>query len=392
VRYLAYFAQGLSLPIQLAMNALEGDSVARIWLGTGVMLLLVAVLLLRHRERWLWWLLALVLLWWLGTCMPTVLALPASYNLLYDERVLYVSSPSVALFFGLVVAALWGRLRVWVTLALIMTMAAMAALYISLFSLMGGAWNATFAQVRALPPDTRGLVVNFPRFMEYSDTLLPQMRPNAMMMQIEFTMRDILWTNLRGEFPDWRGVAQVEALQDDAFPFALEVWKHYIGYGEFVDSTTFATAMQERDALIELTVDGTYRAQLRGVRVAVNEPPLALFGGVVALHGVMLDGDTVSLAWEKRGDISQPLVAFVHRLCGETIAAQSDLPPLHPAYRLAEWQVGETWREFRVLVAPDECNVLRVGIYNANDGQPLLTVKGEAFVLVSSQLSVPRNP
>jgi hypothetical protein len=384
VGYLAYFAQGLSLPIQLAMNALEGDPVARIWHGTGVMFLLVAVLLLRKRERRLWTLFALIGLWWLGSCMPTVLALPPSYNLLYDERVLYVSSPSVALFFGLVVAALWGRLRVLVSLVLITTMAAIATIYLTLFGLMGGAWNETFVLVRSLPTETRGLVINFPRFMERSETLLPQMRPNAMMMQIEFTMRDVLWTNTRQEFPNWRGVAQVEALQDDTFPFALDVWQHYIGYGDFMDSTTLGAAIQDRDALIELSANGSYSAHLRGVRVTASDAPLAVFGAV-ALHEVTLEGDLVSLTWEKRGTLEQPLVAFVHRLCDGEIAAQSDVPPLHPSYSLQQWQVGETWRENRVLVAPPTCTTLRVGLYNANDGQPVLTDTGEAFVLVESR-------
>ncbi len=382
VRYLAYFAQGISFPIQVAMNALEGDSVARIWLGTGIMLLLASVLLLRARQRRYWLLALLVLAWWLGASMPTVLALPSSYNLLYDERVLYVSSPAVALFFGLIVATLWGQLRVITSLALVGSMAVVASLYIGLFSFMGGAWNSVFAQVRQLPSDTNGLILNFPRFMEYSNTLLPQMRPNAMMMQIEFTMRDVLWTNTRAEFPNWRGVAYVEALQHDRFPFALDVWNHYIGYGDFVDNTTLGDAIRERDAVIELSVDGQYHAQLRGVRTPASDNPTTTFGDVVALHAVTLENNQVSLTWEKVAPIDQPLIAFVHRLCEGDIAAQSDLPPLHPAYSLERWQVGEAWREVRELNAPNTCTTLRVGIYWASNGQPLMTENGEAFLVV----------
>jgi hypothetical protein len=382
--YFAYFLQGLSFPAQLLMNALQGDAVTRIWLGAAVFLALGGVLVWRAHRVWRGTGL-LLLAWWVLACLPTVLALPASYNIRYDERLLTVTAPPAMLLLALLITLL-PRLRWAALIASGGCMALVAGLYVQLFTLMGGGWQQMFALARQAQPDERVLVVNMPRFMEYSAPVLPMMQPNAMMMQIEFPLRDILWTNTALNLENWRGVADVAALQDQAFPFSLDVWNHYIGYGDFVTGGDLIRYIRQSDQVLRYRVEnGLYVVDDVGRRSVPASLLLGYFGDTVMLTRLRetADGQGVTLTWSLAQPADETLVAFVHRLCGETLAAQSDQVPLGGLYGFEHWQEDETWEETRPLPAPEGCQTYRVGVYRASDGQPLLTSQGEPYALIS---------
>jgi hypothetical protein len=383
--YFAYFLQGISFPAQLLMNAFEGDAVARVWVGAALFLALGAALVWRGPQRARRGTALLLLAWWALACLPTVLALPASYNIRYDERLLTITAAAAALLLALVVASL-PRLRWAALLALGGCMALIAGLYMQLFAFMGDGWQQMFALARQAQPDERVLVVNMPRFMEHSATVLPMMQPNAMMMQVEFPLRDILWTNTDLGLDNWRAVAAVAALQGQAFPFSLDVWNHYIGYGDFVTGGDIIPYIQQSDRVLRYRVeDGRYLVEDVGRRSVPTSLLIGYFDRTVMLTRLRetADGQGVLLTWSLAQPVEEPLIAFVHRLCGETLVAQSDQLPLGGLYSFEHWQEGDTWEETRLLPAPEGCHTYRVGVYRASDGQPLLTSQGEAYEMIT---------
>jgi hypothetical protein len=388
VRFFAYFAQGLSLPFQvmLAPFATE-NTVMWVWLGVLSFLGACGAILWwnqrrqKHASQWL--LVGILVLWWLIACAPTVIALPPHYNIRYDERLLYVTAPSVALFMGLVFSQLRPLVRVLVSSGVVLMMTLMAGAYLQMFSFLGGAWTAFFEQLPTISTEQRGLLINFPRFIESPRTLLPFSRPNAQMMQIEFSMRDIVWTNTRQEYPHWQGVAYLEELQAQPFPMAVDVWNHYIGWGEF-GRDKLIQRLQESDLVWRYEiVNDEYVLRRVGERHTDNMPALTNFGNL-ALISVTYDGQEVALRWRKTGEISAPLIAYVHVLCGDTIITQSDALPLNAYHSFEMWQIGEDWTEYRTLPNDSDCRRLRVGVYQASDATSVLTANGEAWVIIET--------
>ncbi len=420
----AYFVQGLTLPLQFLFS--QTTTATHAWLGAGAFFAVAGMLLLRPQTfetpyRRLQRLgrkvdiadtllmqflqhatqaartrrrvaLGALLAW--GVCaLPTVIALPSHYNLLYDERLLYVSAPAVAVFWGALLTTLKRPLLRWsVAGAWLLLLWHVAQLYVGYTTFMGDGWRQFFRLAASLPDDTRGVVINLPRFIEHPHHLLPLTRPNAQMMQHDFTLRDILWTNTRRELAGWQGLNVPEALQFAAFPFPLDVWRNYIGYGAFATRADVPSALVEADALVAFAVrDGRYDVRLLGRRANGDTSALAVFGEHIALLAVedtpTARGWQVALTWRVDAHRDLPLVAFVHGLCGDTLITQDDSAPLAGWYPFGAWAVGEAWTEYRALptVAPDAaCRALRVGVYDVRDGQPLLTSDGAAAVIKRS--------
>lgn len=417
----AYFVQGITLPVQVLFS--ETTTATQAWLGAGAFFAVAGALLLRpqaletpykrlqkigreiniadtllvqflthatHAARTRRRVALGALLAW-GVCaLPTVIALPSSYNMLYDERLLYVSAPTVAIFWGVLLMTLkrpllrWGVAGVWLLL-----LWQVAQVYVGYTVFMGDGWAQFFRLAASLPDDTRGVVVNMPRLIEHPHHVLPLMRPNAQMMQHDFSLRDILWTNTRRELAGWQGLNVPEALQFADFAFPLDVWRDYIGYGTFATRADVPLALREADALAVFDVaHGRYDVRLLGQRADSDAPPLAVFSEQIALLAVeevqTAVGWRVALTWRAIAPSDAPLVAFVHGLCGEALLAQDDSLPLGGWHPFSAWAAGETWTEYRTLTvaAPDAaCRALRVGVYDARSGQPLIGEGGERAVI-----------
>jgi hypothetical protein len=389
VKFLAFFAQGISLPIQLfsAPFATE-NAVTTVWIGVFVFALLCGLVLWRNPNRGAWGVFVLAWAWWFVASLPTVIALPPHYNIQYDERLLYVTMPAIALLFGVVLSRLRRLLAISASVALVVSMFLIASIYAQYWGFMGDGWNIFFQTTQKISPDKTGLVINFPRFMERATPFLPLMRPNAMMMQIEFTLRDIIWTNTRQEYPLWQGVTYLDELTVQPFPFVLDVWQHYIGYGEFVTREQLVSRFSQYDIITRFIVrDGKYVVETIGERVTASDSaPFAIFDNRLALQRATYANGYIELEWQKIAPIDQPLVAFVHVLCADdSIATQSDSVPLAGYYGFEAWQVGDTWRENRYLPTPDvTCNRLRVGVYRADNSQNLPIQTGESWVILGN--------
>jgi hypothetical protein len=389
VKFLAFFAQGISFPVQLFNTPFANENaVMVVWLGVLVFALLCGLIIWRNPSRQVWTVFVLAWVWWFIASLPTVIALPPHYNIQYDERLLYVTMPAIALVFGVVLPRLRRVLAISASVALVISMLFVALIYAQFWGFMGAGWNTFFQTVQTMSPDKKGLVINFPRFMERATPVLPLMRPNAMMMQIEFTMNDIIWTNTRQEYPSWQGVTYLDELDAQTFPFSLDVWQHYIGYGEFVTREQLISRIPEYDVITRFVVrDGQYVVETIGERVIASpSAPVAVFDNRLALQQVTYDNGYVALEWQKIAPVDTPLVAFVHVLCADdSIATQSDSVPLAGYYGFEAWQGGDAWRENRYLPNPTpSCNRLRVGVYRADNAQNLPIENGENWVILGN--------
>lgn len=420
----AYFVQGLTMPLQALGGLVDGAPATQAWLGAGVFFALAGLLLLRPQAletpyqrlqrigrkvdiadtplvqflqhatqagRTRRGVVLGVLGAW-GVCaLPTMIALPSRYNMLYDERLLYVTTPAVAIIWGVLLAHVALRPMVRGVLASVgvVMLLSIAQIYVSYTAFMGDGWVQFFRIADSLPAETRGVVLNMPRLIEHPQHVLPLMRPNAQMMQHDFSLRDIVWTNTRQDTPYWQGISVPEVLQFAPFPFPLDVWRNYIGYGTFADRAGITQALSQADALVDFQViNQHYAVRLLGQRIASEQDALATFGGRVQLLNIQdaqtPEGWRIAITWRVTEPPSGAWVAFVHGLCGETLLAQEDSAPMAGWHPFEAWQAGETWTEYRLLDTPrpdSACRAVRVGVYDTNVGLPIQTETGDNSVI-----------
>ena len=109
------------------------------------------------------------------------------------------------------------------------------------------------------------------------------------------------------------------------------------------------------------------------------EPPLAIFGDLLALYQIAPCGAEWCSFWRVVGQSNEPLSIFIHALdSADTLIAQSD--GLHAPSRF--WQKGD-WlvRHHDLPISPH----WRIGLYNPVNGQRLPTATGEDAFLWSGE-------
>ncbi len=123
--------------------------------------------------------------------------------------------------------------------------------------------------------------------------------------------------------------------------------------------------------------------------------PLARFEGGIALQAIGIRPTPrrleIWLAWEAEARLEADAVAFVHYLRDGERVAQDDAPPGRGHLPTTFWRAGDVVWDFHPLagVTPEvERDVVRVGLYRADDGQAL-SVLDEAGNPAGTWLDIP---
>jgi hypothetical protein len=372
---LAYFSQGLSWPLPVALNALSQPSLVAIVALAA--LTLAVMLIMGGRRAWLG------LLWAGLASAPAILLLTEAY-LTNAPRLLYLAAVGVALLVGS-----WASLRRLSWLGLVWTMLFIlpALLFVRArvteHAHLGSAYQGLFEQLDSHDPAQAILVLNAPKWNEPEGGLrLPLGNSGPIMLPDYYALRDLVWANTGRDFP----ALDAAIFYDTVDPLA----GYTSGFSGvlLVDRGNLHTYLRRYQSLYAFQVeDGQSVARLVGESSAPQETYVAEFGSGLRLQVYHAQPDSngrwqIALTWQKTSAQPFPYIIFSHLLCGDLLLDQLDSAPIDNLYDLDVWALGETWTEYRYLrghAQPAECLHLRVGLYDRATGQraPALDAAGQ---------------
>jgi hypothetical protein len=393
---LAYFAQGLSYPLQFIMGRFGSDSDAqtRVWIGMGIF---AAVLAWRRDSRRI---LLFGLGWFAAASLPAILLLTEEY-VANSPRLLYVGSAGVVMLIACLLDRGWQAGRFW---ALLSTIAFGSVLLgsvlfvreeLRLHHALGTGYNELHSELKSGASPV--LVVNAPMYLEAHQKTFPMGKMGAIFVTNYFGMNDFVWVNTGVEYYD---------MTAGAFWESLDPWPGYAtGFNGILipdrGNMHGYTRGNQRVFVFHVLDESRFTARLVGQQVEPSENGLYTFGDSLRLNSLETSEEgeflVVRLTWQK---LDAPWTLpfhrpFVHLLCGDTIISQSDAAPIDNLYDLDVWEPNETWVDLRYLrldESPEDCLRLRLGVYDPNTGNRAAIADADGAPLESDFLLLPLEP
>jgi hypothetical protein len=215
---IAYFAQGISYPIQFwtsQITALEPET--RAWVGAILFAALVVALWFALKTWAKRRMLLLALAWIAVTITPPLVFLEYDY-LVTAPRLFYPLAPGIALLYGLLLETAWERRNTIVRAVSIVVIVLLLLINVTFIRDRMGLYqtltDAYFELIDALPddPNARILVINAPRWLASPYNPFSLDRMGAVFMPDYVNLRDFIWTNTGLEYYDITPIADLNRI------------------------------------------------------------------------------------------------------------------------------------------------------------------------------------
>jgi len=386
---LTYLTQGLVYPVTQGGGLLVGAGMPAV---PAALMLIVAGLAVLLGLLWFLkeWRALVGVVWYFISILPSAFQLSSRY-VVDGPRLMLIASCGAALVWAVIAGGLWDRLR---------GARRLAAVGLAAFALGSGMWfvitrmdlHRELASVYeqwfdAARPDSRALVVNLPAW------IAPKMRVYALgnegvgYLGDYYPARDMIWVN-RGFTPTQMALRAAPEFS----PTLPDTYVSMAGEGRPFDPKNRDEIVSRFSQVMWVKTIGERWALESADRTRGQPSP----DGIRFENGLRLaasaqiapDKDVVSVNLIWRTDRPVPdLHAFLHLICGETIVAQADGPPLGGVHGFDRWQIDESWSETRKLFAPDsvsrDCLRIRIGLYDPTTGQRAPLESGGEFVIIA---------
>lgn len=377
----AYFAQGLTFPVQFVVGRFS-ERAGAVWLGAAVFALGAALLARREGGRWI----AFGLAWFLLASLPAALLLRQDYTT-NAPRLLYLGAVGAAIGYGLIFRPdPRSRQKTGLILGLLALVLLFSIRFVRERMGLHLALAAGYADLReSAAGEGSTLVVNAPLWVDTEDHTFPLGKMGAIFLTNYFGLDDFLWANTgRDDL----------TLETVYFYPSLALWEGHVSGLKgiyMIDWGTMQGYIRPHDRVIVFGIEeDRFTARLVGRRGIFWRNLQADFNNGIRLEGVSLSRSphgqvTLHLNWTRLADRFIPQVMFLHLLCDGQIIDQFDGSPLANLYTFGVWEVGEAWEDLHLLEtgdAPPACLHLRIGLYDPRTGERSRLPDGAEFLLL----------